>query len=179
MTSSRSPTARPPCRQPFVARHSEKRSSAVGKDMKYGVMIYETAIEHKGKAYEIVVAEDGTLVEKVLVVKDEEITLDRCPSAVKASLHEYGKGGSIGDDHPIHRDRPAYVRSRSQDRGQRLPGRGLRKRELDLQVARGSRGMMIDLADRQGDVQLLDRIHHVAAPADGPWCNSPGCRAAC
>ncbi len=73
-----------------------EKVNAVGKDMKYGVMIYETAVEHKGKSYEIVVAEDGTLVEKVLVVKDEEVPLDRCPSAVKASLHEYGKGGSIG-----------------------------------------------------------------------------------
>jgi len=73
-----------------------EKVDAVGKDMKYGVMIYETVVEHKGKSYEIVVAEDGTLVEKVLVIKDEEVALDQCPTAVKASLHEHAKRGSIG-----------------------------------------------------------------------------------
>ena len=65
--------------------------------MKYGVTIFETVVEHKGKSYEIVVAEDGTLVEKVLVIIDEEITLEQCPVAVKISLHEYAQGGTIGD----------------------------------------------------------------------------------
>jgi hypothetical protein len=74
-----------------------EKVDAVGKDMKYGVPIYETAVEHKGKAYEIVVAEDGTLVEKVLVIKDEEITLDQCPAAVKAAFREYVKDGTISE----------------------------------------------------------------------------------
>jgi hypothetical protein len=73
-----------------------EKLGAVGKDMKYGVTIYETLVEHKGKPYEIVVADDGTLVEKVLVIKDEEVTLDQCPATVKASLRECAKGGTIG-----------------------------------------------------------------------------------
>ncbi len=68
----------------------------VGKDMKYGVTIYETTVEHKGKAFEIVVAEDGTLVEKVLVITDEEITLEKCPDAVKTALRTHAEGGTIG-----------------------------------------------------------------------------------
>jgi hypothetical protein len=71
--------------------------ASVGKEMKYGVTIYETVVSHGGKSYEIVVAEDGTLVEKVLVIDDEEVDLSRCPAAVKAALHEHAKGGTIGD----------------------------------------------------------------------------------
>ena len=74
-----------------------EKVAAVGRDMKYGVTIYETAVEHKGKSYEIVVAEDGTLVEKVLVINDHEVTLEQCPDAVKTALREYSDGGTIGD----------------------------------------------------------------------------------
>jgi hypothetical protein len=69
---------------------------AVGKDVKYGVTIYETAVDHKGKSYQIVVAEDGTLVEKVLVIHDVELDLSKCPTAVQTSLREHAKGGNIG-----------------------------------------------------------------------------------
>jgi hypothetical protein len=68
----------------------------VGKDVKYGVTIYETTVAHKGKSYVVVVAEDGTLVEKVLVITDEEITLEKCPVAVRVALHDYAEGGTIG-----------------------------------------------------------------------------------
>ena len=74
-----------------------EKIKAVGKDMKYGVTIYETVVQHNGKSYEIVVAEDGTLVEKVLVIEDEEIELAKCPAAVQAALREHAKGGTIGD----------------------------------------------------------------------------------
>ena len=74
-----------------------EKVDAVGRDMKYGVTIYQTVVDHKGKSYEIVVAEDGTLVEKVLVIDDEEIELSDCPAAVRAALHEHAKGGEIGD----------------------------------------------------------------------------------
>jgi hypothetical protein len=69
----------------------------VGKDVKYGVTIYEAVVDHKGKSYEVVVAEDGTLVEKVLVIDDDEVELANCPNAVRASLHEHAKGGTIHD----------------------------------------------------------------------------------
>jgi hypothetical protein len=69
---------------------------AVGKDIKYGVTIYQTVVAHRGKSYEIVVAEDGTLVEKVLVIDDEVVELAKCPAAVQATLHEHAKDGTVG-----------------------------------------------------------------------------------
>ena len=74
-----------------------EKVDTVGKDMKYGVTIYQTVVDHKGKSYEIVVAEDGTLVEKVLVIDDEEVKLADCPAAVRTALHEHANGGEIGD----------------------------------------------------------------------------------
>lgn len=70
---------------------------AVGKDVKYGAPIFEAAVPHKGRTYEVVVAEDGTLVEKVLVIEDEEIELSKCPAAVQAALRQHAGGGKIGD----------------------------------------------------------------------------------
>jgi hypothetical protein len=69
----------------------------VGKDRKYGVTVYESVVQHRGKLYEIVVADDGTLVEKVLVIEDEEIELAKCPAAVRTALREHANGGTIGD----------------------------------------------------------------------------------
>ena len=43
------------------------------------------------------VAEDGTLVEKVLVIEDEEIELAKCPAAVQAAFREHARGGTVGD----------------------------------------------------------------------------------
>jgi hypothetical protein len=74
-----------------------EKVETVGRDMKYGVSIYQTVVAHKGKSYEIVVAEDGTLVEKVLVINDENVKLVDCPIAVRGALHEYAQGGEIGD----------------------------------------------------------------------------------
>lgn len=70
---------------------------AVGKDMKYGVPVYQAAVPHRGKTYEIVVAEDGTLVEKVLVIEDQEVELAKCPPAVQAALRHHAGDGKIGD----------------------------------------------------------------------------------
>jgi hypothetical protein len=69
----------------------------VAKDVKYGVTIYLTTVQHKGKEYQIVVAEDGTLMEKVLVIEDEEIELSKCPAAVQTALREHAQGGTIRD----------------------------------------------------------------------------------
>lgn len=91
----------------------------VSRDIKYGVTLYHTVVDHKGKSYEIVVAEDGTLVEKVLVIDDEDVKLSDCPAAVRAALHEHAKGGEIGDI-ARDRDRPAYVRGHGQDQEQGL-----------------------------------------------------------
>ncbi len=69
----------------------------VGKDMKYGAVVYETAVSHRSKTYEIVVAEDGTLVEKVLIVEDEPIELTKCPRAVQSTFQTHARGGKIHD----------------------------------------------------------------------------------
>jgi hypothetical protein len=87
-----------------AAVRSTMRNEAFGEkignidmDVKYGVTIFETTVLHHGKSYEIVVAEDGTLVEKVLVIEDEEIDLARCPAVVQTSLHKHAAGGTIHD----------------------------------------------------------------------------------
>jgi uncharacterized protein (TIGR03067 family) len=87
----------PAVRTTIRAESFGEHVGTIGKDVKYGVIIYETTVTHRGKAYEIVVAEDGTLVEKVLVIDDEEVELARCPAAVQAALHQHAKGGAIHD----------------------------------------------------------------------------------
>jgi hypothetical protein len=74
-----------------------EKVGTIGRDLKYGVTLYQTVVDHKGKSYEIVVAEDGTLVEKVLVIDDEDVKLADCPAAVRAALHEHANGGEISD----------------------------------------------------------------------------------
>jgi hypothetical protein len=74
-----------------------EKITSVGKDRKYGVTVYEAVVDHKGRTYEIVVAEDGTLVEKVLVIDDEEVELEACPAAVKAAFKAHADGGTIRD----------------------------------------------------------------------------------
>ncbi len=84
-------------RKTFLSEAFNEKIDTVSKDIKYGVTIYETVVEHKGKSYNLVVAEDGTLVEKVLVIDDEEVELAMCPAAVQAALQEHAKGGTIHD----------------------------------------------------------------------------------
>lgn len=74
-----------------------EKVGGVGKDIKYGTTVYETVVHHRGRAYELVVAEDGTLVEKVLVIDDDELPLDRCPAAVQAALRRHARGGAISE----------------------------------------------------------------------------------
>ncbi|MGO9467704.1 MAG: hypothetical protein ACLQIB_37950 [Isosphaeraceae bacterium] len=73
-----------------------QKVGSVGKDIKYGVPIYETIVPYRGHSYQVVVAEDGMLVEKVLVIEDEEVELDQCPIAVRAALRAHAEGGKIG-----------------------------------------------------------------------------------
>lgn len=68
----------------------------VGKDVRYGVTIYEAVIAHQGKSYEIVVANDGTLVEKVLVVDEDEVEFASCPEVVRSALRRHARGGKVG-----------------------------------------------------------------------------------
>ncbi len=92
------PLERCPALVQATMRHEAfgQKISSVGKDMKYGVSIYQTVIPYRGHSYQIVVAEDGMLVEKVLVIDDEEVELESCPLAVKAAFREHSGGGKIG-----------------------------------------------------------------------------------
>jgi hypothetical protein len=84
-------------RATFRAEAFGEKVDTVGMDLKYGVTIYETVVKHNGKSYQIVIAEDGTLVEKVLVIDDEEVALAKCPAAVRAAFHEHALGGTISN----------------------------------------------------------------------------------
>ncbi len=86
-----------PVQATFHREAMGEKISAVGKDIKYGTTVFETVVHHRGHAYELVVAEDGTLVEKVLVIDDEELPLDRCPAAVQAALKHHARGGAISE----------------------------------------------------------------------------------
>ena len=84
-------------RATFQAEGFGVKVATVAKDRKYGVTIFEAVVDHKGKGYQIAIAEDGTLVEKVLVIDDEEVELTACPAVVQAALREHAKGGTIRD----------------------------------------------------------------------------------
>lgn len=84
-------------RATFQSEAFGEKINVVDTDVKYGVTIYQTVVDHMGRSYEIAVAEDGTLVEKVLVIDDEDIKLSDCPAAVRTALHEQAKGGEVGD----------------------------------------------------------------------------------
>ncbi len=86
-----------PVQATFRAEAFGAKIDAVGRDMRYGVTIYEAVVGHNGKSYEVVVAEDGTLVEKVLVIDDEDIDLAACPAPVKITFSEHARGGTIRD----------------------------------------------------------------------------------
>ena len=74
----------------------DEKIEAVAKDIKYGTTVFETTVEHRGRVYEIVVDADGILVEKTLVINEDDLDLDQCPEIVKKAFNEHAKGGKIG-----------------------------------------------------------------------------------
>ena len=63
-----------------------------------GETTYETEVTFDGKEYKIVVAEDGTLIEKALEedeIEELEIDLSDCPVAVQKTLKREANGGEI------------------------------------------------------------------------------------
>ncbi len=74
----------------------ETKFDVLSKDLKYGVTIYEAVVAVGNKEYSIVVAENGTLVEKMLIFAEDEIDLSHCPTAVQHTLKEHARGGEIG-----------------------------------------------------------------------------------
>jgi hypothetical protein len=86
-----------PVRDAFKLEAFGEKVEMVGRQMKYGVTLYDAVVQHKGRSYTVSIAEDGTLFEKVLVIDDEEIDLDKCPPAVQAALKKQAHGGAIHD----------------------------------------------------------------------------------
>jgi hypothetical protein len=87
----------PTVKATFRAEAFGTTPDTVGKDIKYGVPVYEAVVAHKNRSYQLVIAEDGTLVEKTLVIDDEEVDLAKCPMAVQTALREHAKGGTMGE----------------------------------------------------------------------------------
>jgi hypothetical protein len=79
-------------------RHESKdaKIESVDRDVKYGTTVYATVVVLGGRNYTIVVAQDGTLVEKALVVDEDDVALTNCPPAVQKAIHEHARGGSVG-----------------------------------------------------------------------------------
>jgi hypothetical protein len=86
-----------PVRETFKLEAFGETVGLVGKQMRYGVTLFESVVKHKDKSYQLAVAEDGTLFEKVLVIDDEEVDLEKCPAAVQAALKKHAHGGAIHD----------------------------------------------------------------------------------
>jgi uncharacterized membrane protein YkoI len=78
----------------------------VEKDTDDGKTVYEAEVKIDGKEYEIVVAEDGTLLEKSLDDEDDEdedegeeveVKLSDCPAAVRKTLEREAFGSAIDE----------------------------------------------------------------------------------
>ncbi len=81
------------------ALHFEAKGTkieTVGKDVKYGGTIYAAIVAIGNREYEIVVAHDGMLIEKSLIIDEDEIELDKCPAAVQKAFKDQAHDGKIG-----------------------------------------------------------------------------------
>ena len=83
-------------RETFHREAKEAKFNEVIKDLKYGVVIYESVGKVGGRDYSIIVAESGILVEKTIVMEEEEVELSSCPAAVQHAIKEHARGGEIG-----------------------------------------------------------------------------------
>lgn len=92
------PFAKCPAAVQTTFRHESKdaKIETVDKDVKHGTVVYQAAVAIGGRDYLLVVAQDGTLVEKTLVVEEDDVALTDCPAATQKTLHAEARGGSIG-----------------------------------------------------------------------------------
>jgi glucose/arabinose dehydrogenase len=79
----------------FQSETRDAKLEVVHKDLKYGVPIFEAVAPLGGKDYEVVVAEDGTLVEKMLLIEDDEVELADCPAHVQKMFKDEARGGEV------------------------------------------------------------------------------------
>lgn len=74
----------------------QAKFDTVSRELRYGVAVYAAVARIGGKEYSLVVAQNGTLIEKMLVIADDDIELSQCPTAVQNALKEHARGGKIG-----------------------------------------------------------------------------------
>jgi len=86
-----------PVQAGYKAEAFGEKVDLVGRHMRYGVILYEAIIPYKNKSYQISIAEDGTLFEKVLIIDDEELEFEKCPAVVQAALKKFAHAGAIHD----------------------------------------------------------------------------------
>jgi hypothetical protein len=86
-----------PVRATLKAEAFGEKVESATRLMKYGVTLFETVVQHKDRSYQLAVAEDGSLYEKVLVIDDEPVDLAQCPPIVQATLRKQAHGGAIHD----------------------------------------------------------------------------------
>jgi hypothetical protein len=58
--------------------------------------VYRAVAAIGGRSYAMQVLEDGTLMEKTLVIDRTEVRLAQCPASVRATVRQYSQGGTIG-----------------------------------------------------------------------------------
>jgi hypothetical protein len=86
-----------PVRKTFQEETRGAKIGLVAKGVRYGTTTYEASSLVGGKIYDIAVAEDGTLIEKALVIEEDGIGLQDCPAAVQKAFKEEARGGEIGE----------------------------------------------------------------------------------
>jgi len=69
----------------------------VRRELNLGVTVYATEYAVGGWKYRVMVAEDGTLTEKVLVIDEDPVALAECPAPVQKTLTGESKGGTLKD----------------------------------------------------------------------------------
>lgn len=67
----------------------------VSRELNLGVKVFTTEFESHGKRYKIMVTEDGTLTEKILLIEEDEIALSDCPAAVQKTFNDESKDGTL------------------------------------------------------------------------------------
>ncbi len=69
----------------------------VSRELNLGVKVYTTEFEVGGKRYKVMVAEDGTLTEKILQIDEDEVALTDCPEGVQRTLKEESRDGMLSE----------------------------------------------------------------------------------
>ena len=84
-------------RKTFTEESRGTKVDDLVRERRLGLTVYVASVGIGGKTYEVKVAEDGTLVEKILQIEEDDVEFADCPVAVQKALQEASKGGNLGD----------------------------------------------------------------------------------